>query len=849
MCLKNFKWVPFCIASIAMANEPSEEKVVQSPHPMRVSVKHIEGKGIGYPDGYTSLTGFFAPDPEALPVLPFVDLRGHVFNNGKMAANAGFGLRGLLGSWVLGGNAYYDYRNTKRQHYNQIGIGLEALDPKWEVRFNGYLPVGKKTSTPYDTEKSLAFDSFTGNSLNIQQTVTHKIQYAMKGVEVEFGYHFLPYKDFDVFLAGGPYYYGFKAEHAVGGKARLAVKIYDYLTLEGINSYDSRFHEIVQGLVSVNIPFGPRSNVTKSKKFNRSSSPYLLNQRMVQDVARQEIIVADHRQETVQRISTAINPLTGKPFAFVFVDNTSHSAGTFESPYPTLADAQNNSATHDVIYVFSGDLSSTGLSAGIVLKDYQKLWGSPVSHTLTTSLGSVMIPALTSGQTYVDIEPVIMLALSPVITNTSGSNVVTAASNNEISGVYIQNLTGHGITAISVDNLSVSNCIIQGPSQGESSVYGVNLDNVSGTVTIDSNLIYQGVVGLNITATGIQNASYTISKNDAPAIAIVSSASYGNFMVGSFSNCENLSMTMAQNSFTVSTTPINMTFNNTVEGLAACVVLLDDNSIASDSANSGNSLIFTLSNYANVDLSLTNNTLDIPYGNALSITQTGHSKLNLSMDNNDFDSWFSSVGIALSNEAALTGYMTNNAFIFDALSGISITATDASAIPSFLIADNEIAGALETYYLASDAISIAMTSGATASVVISSNNVQAGASNIDLSVASGSTMTASITDNIFTHPQLYGLTLQTDDSGSVGNWTVSSNIFVASGANFGANPIGAVSVAATAGSTTNLSFNDNLAAPIYPLPTSSTGTYQFANTGSTFNITSYSGNTGARTGP
>lgn len=68
----------------------------------RLSIRHIEGGGIGYSQGYTTLEGFFAPNPEGLPLMPFLDLRGHVFNNGKMAANGGLGLRGILGSRAYG---------------------------------------------------------------------------------------------------------------------------------------------------------------------------------------------------------------------------------------------------------------------------------------------------------------------------------------------------------------------------------------------------------------------------------------------------------------------------------------------------------------------------------------------------------------------------------------------------------------------------------------------------------------------------------------------------------------------------------------------------------------------------
>ena len=97
------------------------------PRPMRVTARHIEPNGIGYNQGYTTLEGFFSSDPWGGAWYPFLDLRGHAFNNGKLAANAGIGVRYLSGSRIWGGNFYYDYRNTKHQHYNQVALGLEAL--------------------------------------------------------------------------------------------------------------------------------------------------------------------------------------------------------------------------------------------------------------------------------------------------------------------------------------------------------------------------------------------------------------------------------------------------------------------------------------------------------------------------------------------------------------------------------------------------------------------------------------------------------------------------------------------------------------------------------------------------
>jgi hypothetical protein len=80
-----------------------------------------------------------------------------------------------------------------------------------------------------------------------------------------------------------------------------------------------------------------------------------------------------------------------------FVDNTSHSQGTYESPFNTLSDAESASGPGDVIYVFKGDGTANGMNSGIVLKSRQQLLGAGIDQNISTTLGRVVIPAQESG--------------------------------------------------------------------------------------------------------------------------------------------------------------------------------------------------------------------------------------------------------------------------------------------------------------------------------------------------------------------------------------------------------------------------------------------------------------------
>jgi|JI9StandDraft_1071089.scaffolds.fasta_scaffold10828_5 hypothetical protein len=163
----------FTLAYGDLCQTPTDARQCSSADsPYRVTARHIEAKGIGYKEGYTTLEGFFALANRWDDWTPFLDLRGHIFNNGRFALNAGIGARYLGDTRILGLNGYYDYRSTKRQDYNQVALGLESLGELWDFRINGYLPLGKKESSKYDLE----FYQFQGNTSAATGTYTFQQQ-------------------------------------------------------------------------------------------------------------------------------------------------------------------------------------------------------------------------------------------------------------------------------------------------------------------------------------------------------------------------------------------------------------------------------------------------------------------------------------------------------------------------------------------------------------------------------------------------------------------------------------------------------------------------------------------------
>jgi hypothetical protein len=478
------------------ASSNSTTICAEGPRSIWLDVRHIENKGIGYNTGYTTIETFFAPPQGSYFVLPFVDLRGHVFNDGKFAANAGIGFRALHQCRTYGFNAYYDYRNTHRYHYNQIGAGFETLGAFLDVRINGYLPVGRKLSRGYHTE----FWGFKGNRIYLSQ----KFEFAMKGVDAEAGFHFGKSNYIDFYAAVGPYVFaGPIGNTAYGGKVRFRGMITDYLTLEISDSFDNVFHNNVQGQISINIPLGKSPNVKRNYgNCSNCDDAIAMSQRMVQPVDRAEIVVVDtHRKKR-----TANDPLTGQPYVIWFVNNTSHSSGTFESPFSSIATAENIAGPYDIIYVFPGDGTTSGMNTGITLKDYQKLFGAGTNQILVTTLGTFTIPAMANSM--------------PKITN-SANGIINCSNHNEISGfnIIIDSIL-NGIICSNISDVSIHNNLIDGTSASVGSASGlISLAN-SDNINIFDNTIFIGadsplannLYGINFSSV-FPGANYLIKNN------------------------------------------------------------------------------------------------------------------------------------------------------------------------------------------------------------------------------------------------------------------------------------------------------------------------------------------------
>ncbi len=494
----------------------------QTPNNIRVDIRHIEAGGIGYGQGYSTGALFAIAKHSPRGWYPFLDLRGHAFNNGRFAANAGLGLRYERNGFLYGVNTYYDYRNQHRFHSNQVGGGLEFFSKRLEARVNGYFPVGKTKSRFFGGSQ---FNSFQGNYMYVSQRQTH----TFTGVDGEIAGRWPNCLGWDFLTGAGPYYLERSGQNVYGGKGRIRASYKQYAFLELSGSYDNVFHGQIQGQIGFSIPLGPKSFWREPS----SSAPFC--QADLQRVsAPYRIEIIPFKTEYKRNPNPVVNPATGLPWFFIFVDNTSHSAGTFESPFPDLASAQAASGPNDVIYVFPGDGTTTGLTSGFVMQNGQQLLGTSFAYNFsTTNSGTILVPA--------------MSATRPHLSRTDAL-AVTITNNCTVSGLYITSAitaAGTRISAIgnttaaeSTGNASLSNPTVtnnyieQTQTSAGTAGYTIRLANITGVGTVSGNQInvvasgssvcrplYTDLYGTtcaltvannNITYTGATNTTYVI---------------------------------------------------------------------------------------------------------------------------------------------------------------------------------------------------------------------------------------------------------------------------------------------------------------------------------------------------
>jgi hypothetical protein len=262
--------------------------------PARWSVRHDVGDGVGFTRGFTYVEGFIPLWQPAASELVFGDARVVNFDDAdrwEFNVGAGYRLHAVGKDAVLGFNGFYDGRHTDNNFFHQLGLGVEALFARWEVRANGYVIVGPDRRLASDTGE---FSLPVGNQVLIARLLTHDV--AMGGVDVEAGVLLPAIGRVAPRVYLGAYHYA--SDHlpsANGIRARFEAWLGRNVTLHGSVQNDDVFDTTVTGGLAIH--FGG-ADVARNDGCDPSRGiDERLGQRVVRDV---NIVVAQTRTLTTR---------------------------------------------------------------------------------------------------------------------------------------------------------------------------------------------------------------------------------------------------------------------------------------------------------------------------------------------------------------------------------------------------------------------------------------------------------------------------------------------------------------------------------------------------------------------
>ncbi|TVQ52597.1 MAG: hypothetical protein EA366_13985 [Spirulina sp. DLM2.Bin59] len=438
---------------------------IANPAPVqpRIGVGYNSSSG-GY-DGFSHLDAFY----------PLLQTPGHhlLYTYGQLRMDGGtpLGTNLMLGyrianpqtRRVWGAYLGYDQQNTGTNSFQQLGLGLESLGD-WDLRINGYLPLGQTRKLALDTGLQITDHYFRDHDLNLVLQRQQIYESAAQGVDVEVGTRLFNLGTGELRGYGGLYYYKpTGSEGSLGYRLRLTVDPVPGLNM-GLNFQNDR-------LFGSHLAFQVGAHWGGARP---SQDPDRLLTRLEKTPQRTQAIAIE-QQTTVAFNSTVVatNPETGQPWYFLHVHPDGGQDGRFESPFATVEEAigsLSRSAVankNTIVYVQNVRQPAT---TTVNVPENVRLWSTgPLQRIDTREMGNVILPLSQSG-------------IFPHIHTT-----VNMRSGSHLAGFTIQPAEGdNGVTGNQVRDLIIRENRIT--TTGDHAV-AVNLNNVSGTMTLTANQI------------------------------------------------------------------------------------------------------------------------------------------------------------------------------------------------------------------------------------------------------------------------------------------------------------------------------------------------------------------------
>jgi hypothetical protein len=313
--------------------------------------------------------------------------------------------------------------------FPQVGVSYESLGELWDIRANGYIPVGQKEQV--GAFKNTNELGFIGNSIDILTKAT--VDRSFYSAELEIARRLGAEREAWGFA--GPYFVANDIDSSAGFRAGVRGYAYPDLLLQFAVSDDDVFKtnatfQIVWFVGRTRTNFQPACNTAD---------------RMREPVMRNDYVVLSHTKRS--GTGTTLTQPDGTALRVVHVDSNAAAGGdgTIEHPFDMLTDVNGTgSQKGDVILAHSTSVFTNEPS--VILKDNQKLFGEGnnlIETVATKQKGTITIPESSPGA---------RALARPIINIPANTDAVVLADNNEVANFVMdgQNLAGNRAIAAPV---------------------------------------------------------------------------------------------------------------------------------------------------------------------------------------------------------------------------------------------------------------------------------------------------------------------------------------------------------------------------------------------------------------
>lgn len=425
----------------------------------------------------------FIPLAQDSTTLLFGNIRTRLDDDGGREGNFGAGVRHMLDQgWNLGAYGYFDRRQSEYGNYfSQTTLGGEALSQDWDLRVNGYLPVGRR-SHPVE---SLNTATLSGTTVIFRGGEER----SLGGFDAEAGWR-VPLFDADagrqLRVYGGGYRFAADGVPAVQGPRGRLDLTFDSVPYLWEGSRLSLGAEIqhddprgTQGFASVRLRI-PLDVFTGDAPRRLTA----MEQRMTDPIVRDVDVVA--QAGSFGPAETVTSLANGTAFTLL------NASSTASLPATVAAAAANTT------FVVSGTFNTTALTQ---LQNGQSMMaGAVVVRSPSGRTATLTTSARISGSDAVQ-------------------NVIQLAGNNTLSGLTITGTdTGGGVVGVLLNNtagnINILNNTITVTQAGANGALGIVLGTNSGVVVSGNTITVKSIAGQTATALNVGGSTgVTVAGN------------------------------------------------------------------------------------------------------------------------------------------------------------------------------------------------------------------------------------------------------------------------------------------------------------------------------------------------